>query len=643
MSNFIAIFIEQLKRFFCLKKIVLWFLFIGLSLAAVYSGIDDDKINRAKAEEFKKLETLIFQNMSNYLDMSHMGIDVFCKSAAIGILFAHPAVLTTISANINTIVTLKIFTILQSGVIFKAHPLMQFRFSSILLLLGSLLVLFFGYDSLRDLEYLKFLSSASSETTVYISIIVSRFLVLILSYLFILLLALGVMAIKGIYLTQSDFTGLIGFLKPVLLMLLSFFLLGTAIGKIRSLGIGITALLVLWIILIVLWPIICDSIVEKKANEITSYYKIHNDKLTVVSEFEKKAEKDKGAYIDNTPEGRKEVVEGYWKNVFPLIEKLDEQPLNEITQVIKEMQYITSLTPATFYLAVANEASSRGYQNFLNFYKYLLELRRQLVRFWIDRVYYNDPTVMVNFVKKDENVFKAKSQLPFYFYQGVVINLCYCIVLLFVSYFLFRFNLFHLPKNSFTCTQVNLKIKPKQIIGANKDFPDFFPQILNVFFGKIKHFTGKISIDGENIVTPVKKNFIYLPQHEHFPDDIKTKDLIAFFKRLFKLSAEEFLSLKDAAGKANLNKYFVKLSKVQKTKLLLTLVSFGKNQVYILDDFGNGSTINDRAEMNKLSTLLRDKSIIVLDLCTSGIPWLSTNAVLSVSAANNEFISIIQI
>lgn len=204
-------------------------------------------------------------------------------------------------------------------------------------------------------------------------------------------------------------------------------------------------------------------------------------------------------------------------------------------------------------------------------------------------------------------------------------------------------NLFRLDKNNLPCTHVNLKIKSNQIIGATKDFPDIFPQLLYVFFGKIKHFTGKITIDGENIVTPVKKDFIYLPQHDQFPGDIKTKHLIVFFKRLFKLSDDESLKLKEAAGEGNLDKYFVKLKKIEKTKLLLTLVSFRKNQVYIIDDFGSGSTSNDRCQMMGLSPLLRDKDTIVLDFCSSGIPWLSINATMPVNVANNEYIAEIQV
>ncbi len=643
MPTFIAFFLQELKRFLCRRNFIIYGIILIVSLIAVLSSISGYKATVAKEKEFFKMEAENFKNLRNYVNYSKSGINIFFYPTAANVLFANPVVMSELVAHIDTIVTLNIHSNCQGKLLFIQNSYFQMRLSTILLLLASLLALFIAYDSLRELEYLKFLASASSEKAVYISIILSRFFLVILSFLTILFFALCIMSIKGIYLNKSDFVGLQGFLIGALVMLMAFFFLGTAIGKIRSQGISTAVLLASWIILVLMMPVIFDSIIEGKANDIPSYYKVYNDKLSVVSSFEKWVKETEGPVDEKRLDVFRKLAESYFIKEYKEIEAIEEKFKEEIKQEIKLSNQLYNLLPSTFYLSTASEAGGRGYQNFLDFYSYLQELRRQLLRFWIDRVYYNDPKVMVNFVKKDENVFKTKSQLPFYFDQGVLINLGYSIVFLFLSYFFFRLNLFHLDKNSLPCTHVDLKIKPKQIIGANKDFPDFSHQILNVFFGKIKHFSGKISIDGENIVTRFKKNFLYLPKHEHFPDDIKTKHLVALFKRLFKLSGDECLSLKDAAGKANLNKYFVKLSKIEKTKLLMTLVSFGKNRVYILDDFGNGSTNNDRAEMNKLTALLRDRDIIVLDFCTSGIPWLSTDAVLSVSAVDNEFISTIQI
>lgn len=640
MNTFRALFLQVLNRFNCKRNFIIYAIVLILFLIAVFTSINayEKAVNSEK--EFLKMEAENFKKLRNYDVYAQKGINIFFAPTPINILFTNPTVMSEIVARIDTVSTLDIHSNCQGKMLFQNS--FKISPSTILFVLGSLLALFIGHGSLGDLEYLKSLASDTSEKAVYISIVLSRFILLTLSYLSIFSIGVCIMTLKGIYFNQSDLVGLTGFLTVSFFLLLFFFLLGTTIKKKQSQGFDIIVLLALWAILIFIIPWILDYLIEIKSNDIPSYYKVYNDKSTIVSNFEKKAEREKGKYIDNTPEGRKEVIESFWNNDYKIIEKNDYQFKEEFKKLIKLSNNLYNLLPSAFYLSTANEASGRGYQNFLDFYDYIQDLQRQFVRFWIDRVYYNDPKVMVNFIKGDENIFKAKSQLPFNFWLGIFINLGYCIVLLFLSYFLYLKNLFRLDKKNLPCTHVDLKIKSNQRIEITKDYTGFFPQILNVFFGQIKHFTGKISIDGEDIVTPVKKNFIYLPKHENFPDDLKTKHLISYYKQIFKLSKDECIELKKAAGKNNLNKYFVKLSKIEKTKLLLTVASFGKKKVVIIDDFGSGSTNNDRLEMMNLSSLLMHKNLVVMDICSLGIPWLSINANMSIAVANNAFVSKIE-
>ena len=41
--------------------------------------------------------------------------------------------------------------------------------------------------------------------------------------------------------------------------------------------------------------------------------------------------------------------------------------------------------------------------------------------------------------------------------------------------------------------------------------------------------------------------------------------------------------------------------------------------------------------MMSLSMLLRDKGLIVMDFCSSGIPWMSANASISVNVSKDEY------
>ena len=642
MSKFYANFLDQVNRYFCWRNLIIFLCLIIIVLYSTHLGVNEHNVSIAQEKEFQKTSELLFSKMIDYYRYSVEGFDILSMPAASRALFASPAILSNLAANINTIVNLHIYNDCQSKAIFKSNALFQYRLSTILLILGSLLALFFNFEFLREPEYLKFIASASSEENVFASIIVPRFLLLILSYISILLLSLGMMAIKGVSLTHRDFIGLLGFLISASIMLLFFFLLGTVFGSIRKPFYAVAALLVSWLFLVLLFPCMFDAIIEEKANTITSYYKVYKEKLTIMSDFEKKAEKEKGAYIDNTPDGRKEVIEGYWNNVFPLIEQQDERLMNEITQVIKEMQNISNLTPVTFYLSTANEASGSGYQNFLNFFRYLLDLRRQFVRFWFDQVYYNDPKVMVNFVKKDENVFKAKSAVPFYFNRGVVINLGYCIILFFLSFFLYKRALCPPPKKASAFKDIAMNFVPGDLTEIKVYHKEFTTQFLNVFFGKIKHFTGKLSIDADTIVTNEKKDFLYLPPKEKIPGEIKVKKFLSFSKRLLKPSNEEFENITAGLDKAIFNKTFEKLEPIDKARVLLTAAQMKKSPVYIIDTIITGIPEEDQKIVSDIVQGLKTDDTVIINFSNETGFWTEPDVYKSIRFDGTKYFNLLK-
>lgn len=588
MSKFYANFLQEVNRFFCLRNMIIFLCLAILVLYSTHLGVMDHNVSIEQEKEFQKTAELSFNKLLDYYWYSVYGFDILSLPAASGVLFANTTALSNLAANINTIVNLRIYNDCQSKAIFNANALFQYRLSTILFLLGSLLAIFLNVEFLREQEYLKFLASASSEESVFTSIIVSRFLLLLLSYFSILVLSLGMMAIKGIPLTHRDFIGLLGFLISASIMLLFFFLLGTVFGSIRKPFFAVAALLVIWIALVLLVPGMFDSVIDEKANAISSYYKVYNDKLSIVSNFEKQASKRGLIYGKTSMDVLRKEVKSYLNNEYKAIEAIEEKFKEEIRQMIKFSNQLYNLLPTTFYLSTACEASSRGHQNFLDFYSYLQKLRRQFVEFWIDRVYFNDPKVMVNFVKKDENVFKAKSAVPFYFTQGVVINLGYCIVLFFLSFFLYKKALFPAPKKAHVLKGLSFNILPGMFTEIKLYKEQFMAYFLDVFFGRIKRITCEFILWGENIVTKVKKDFMYLPRKESIPGDISVKSFLNLFKRLLKPTEETFQKLTAGLDKKFLKKTFADIEGTDKALLLLTVAQMKKSPVLILDNIADG-------------------------------------------------------
>jgi len=642
MSTFSAILLQVLNRFLCRRNLIIFGIILIVSLIAVLSSISSHEATVAKEKEFLKMEAANFNNFLNYLDYSKSGINIFFYPSAASVLFANPVVMSELVAHIDTVITVNIHSNCQGSVLFQQNSYFRMRLSSVLLILASLLTLFIAYDSLRELEYLKFLASASSEKAVYLSILLSRFLLVILSFLSILFFALCIMSIKGIYLNKSDFVGMQGFLIGAVVMLMFFFLLGTAIGKIRSQGIGIAVLLAIWIVLVLLMPGVFDSIIEGKANNITSYYKVYNDKLTVVNNFEKQASERGLIYGKTSMDVLRNEVKRYLNNEYKAIKAIEEKLKEEIRQVIKFSNQLYNLLPSTFYLSTANEASSRGYRNFDDFYSYLLELQRQFVEFWMDRVYYNDPKVMVNFVKKDENVFKAKSAVPFYFSQGVIINLGYCIILFFLSFFLYKRALCPHPKKASAFKDIAMNFVPGDLTEIKVYHKEFTTQFLNVFFGKINHFTGKLSVDADTIVTNEKKDFLYLPPKEQIPGDLKVKTFLSFSKRLLKASNEEFENITAGLDKAIFNKTFEKLEPIDKARVLLTAAQMKKSPVYIIDTIITGIPEEDQKIVSDIVQGVKTDDTVIINFSNETGFWTTPDVYKSIRFDGTKYFNLLK-
>lgn len=301
---------------------------------------------------------------------------------------------------------------------------------------------------------------------------------------------------------------------------------------------------------------------------------------------------------------RKE-IESYLNNEYKDIEAIDVRLKGDIKQVIIASNNLYNFLPTTFYLSTANEASSRGYQNFLDFYGYSHTLRRQFVRFWIDRVYYNDPKVLVNFVKDDENIFKAKSKLPFNFRQGVFINSGYCIILLFLSYFLFIRNLFPAPKTEAVLKKVCFNVPPSKItdIKADKKFTTYF---LNVFFGRIKRFSGEFILWGLNMVNRDKKPFLFIPTKDAIPKDLKVKSFLNIFKRTSRNSKENFQKITADLDKKVFKKTFAEINDFCKARVLLMAAQMNKRPVLIIDNIAKDLCYEDFEKIKPIILDLKD-------------------------------------
>jgi len=621
MGHFKSFFVLLLKIFFSRRNIFLLLLLLALSIYSTQQGIKEREQILNNLEEFKKAEASFFGDLEHYKDYSNMGFKVLLIPGSASIFFSNPVLLSELSARINSITILDIGSNCKGGLVLRGNSPFKPRFSNVVRVLASLLILFLGYEIMKKKEFLRSLSSQWCKFGVFMSISFSLMILFIMCILVMFSFCLGLTVLQGISLTAPDIKGLVISLPPMILKLLFFFFFGAILGSIRSKYTGIPGLLAVWIIFIFIYPAAVNSHIEDKSNEITSAYKADKEKLKTMTNFEKRAAKEAGEYKDNTDEGRRKVVEKFWEKDSKEIQAVDEKLKQEISQLIDEYNTLSLLTPTTFYTNTCDEVSSRGYQSYLDFYTYLQDLRSKFVRFWIDRVYYHDPKVLVNFVTNDENLFYSKSRVPKNYWTGVFIHLWIVILLAAISYLLFKRSLEHVSaKEIKELGKVDLDLD-KGELKVWITLKEHFKKVLfNMFSGVSKGlfkkgFKGEVYFDGADTADgKFKNNFVYTCHADELPGDMKVIDLLKFYAGWNQLPANELENhLNNEELKKILKKPIKELEKHEKFEVSLGLLNMSKSDIYLINNIASGMPMTCSVKLlNKMEELQSNSLVIYL-------------------------------
>ena len=628
LPGFKAIFFKGINRFACKKNIVILAALILLLQCSLFKDSQEYQVFMEKSKEFQANEALAFKKMANYSMISGLGINILFSPSSSGGFFTHPPLMSELSANINTIVTLDIKNNSQGKSLFKSSSIFQMTFSSILLLLGTLASLFIGINAFCDKAYLKSQCSTYHEKFIFGYTLLSQFILIIACFLLILIITLCHAAIQGIFKTVIDYSGMLAFTAVFLINAAFFFLIGVIISFTSSLRTKIAVLLIIWIIFSWLIPIAFHSLITNEANTITSQYKVYNDKLTVVENFEKGVLEKEGQFDKTKLDIFRKLAEEYWNNDFKQIEAKDGQFEGQIARVIQKYYNYFMLTPTTFYYASTEALSSRGYNNFINFSDYVWDMRRKFVRFWIDRVYYHDPKELVSFIKEDENIFKARAQLPENFASGILLNLIYVIILLGISYFLFE-RYYHISGNKEPVKTNNpiISIPKGQIktLWVTKNAVGFCERLYNLLSGKFYTYHKNeppIQLKIEDVdytENRVKADFYYVCHPDKLPEDMKVKDFINFniWQRNFS-KAEETETRAHIFSNPGIetikNKYIGKLNKEQKGEVMLSVLPYYRHKIYLVDTVTEGMSLAFIIRLNEIMKDWVDRGAAVIFL-----------------------------
>lgn len=623
MGKFAAFLKLELKRFVNKRNIIIFLLIILLSLYYVNKGIDNHKRTLEISKEFQDVESILFSKILNYTHYSFLGFNLLFIPDIAEIFFVNTGKVSELTAKIDSVTTLNIKNDCKSIFLFKEKYLVPMDFSGIMLLIFSLLTLFYGYDSLRDKGYLKFLTSFTSHKKVFFFVIFSRFILIALSFMFIFACVFLLFLVRNVTIPAHVLVNLSGYLLTALLMMFFFFLFGVIIGNIRSKTAGITAIIIVWLIFLFLIPGAFNTFVNESAENITSNYKTELAKLNIVNKFETRVASQLGKFSKEKVVKFREMAESYLATEFKEMEEVEEFHKKELIENIERYNRLSAFTPTTFYYLTCGEVSSRGYGNFINFYTYLQDLKHQFMKFWVDRVYHHDSNVMVNFVKGDENLFHGTSHLPGNFGTGVIINCAYILLLIIVSYFHFKAYLYR-PEVKRTVKEKNLPIILSKgdlvvmiLYHGNHGYND---HLFNILSGHRNTFNKdlKIEIDRVDLTgNQTKQDFLYLCHPDKLPQDIKAIDFAAFILKFLKPGKKEKGELLKSLKEEPFNsKAWGQLESIDKGRIFLSVLPFFKHKVFLLDDVGFDMPVDYIFELNEVMKGWAESGSAVIYLTT---------------------------
>jgi ABC-type branched-subunit amino acid transport system ATPase component len=556
---------------------MLVFLLLGTIILQV--GIDKHKIDLKHQEEFINTEMKKVLRYINYHQVGIFGFRRLLEPIPLAAAFYNSITLNELLAFIDNGVRLKHMELKVGKNLFEKPFGGSLDLSWYFLIFGSLAISAWGFFALRNIQFLRYLMNFTGEKNVYWGIILARIIMIFLFLAAAFLLYRLQYLINGMGLDFNEITGLLTFFLMTALVWVFFLGLSTACGAIRDWRIGAVILGVLWILLVLIWPEVLSVIVSKKAAAtMKSAYKHEIRKIEKLMEFEKEAFEYSGRYKtrEEKIEADKRMGEKWWDKDFKEIEKLEAEMFEKTREIARSFQSWNIFNPVTHYKSVNNELSSRGYNAYLEFYRENQEIHKGFLRYYLDKKRYESYTKVVPYLSKEQLVSRSKVSLPAYFVPGLILNLAIIAGVLFLAYLRFNRSLFPVPEKGVTTENAVFTLTKGMIFGLIMYCLNLKNQFLNVFYGCFKEFRGKITIDGQNIVTREKKRFVYIPCPSRIYNATRIRHLLSLASKV------------SVPGIDIKKKVFGDLKDLEKARLLLAIAQSIKTGIIILDDFAEG-------------------------------------------------------
>ncbi len=592
-------------------------------------GIRDYKCLEGNIAEFQEVERIKVTKFAVMNQYGGYGFRLFFCPSALSVFFSNSGVGSEITSQIDSGEILKIYNSFKGKNLFLEKSGHLKDFAGIILLFGSLLALYFGYSSFRHRDYIKMIAGFSGFKPVFFNILIARILLLILSVGALTGLGLLLLIVNSVVLSGIELQYLLKFLFVTVIMLVYFFLLGTVVSSLRSTAVAIVSMLSVWFLFVFFMPGLIGRLVAKRAENITLNYQLEMKKLGTLMNFEKQAMKKEGKF--KLEEGKsateKGMVESYWENEFREIESLERGMIEEMNDNVIFYHSLSSLLPSTFYITMNNEFSSRGYKNFIDFYRYVHALKKEFVRFYLDRAFSPEYDKVENFIKGNENIYYSASNLPYFAKRGTLLTILNILILFALSYIGFKRAMFRFVKPRLTevsryfptLESFKLQIKKGESYTLLSSDDLIKEHLYTIFSGAALNVSDwealkeKVSLVDDCVTTAT--DFVYIGKMEEWPSDITVGDFLKLLKRLAGKKSSRAAEISILMGIDTIkHKHFGSITESDKRKAVFAGAKLKESNFYIFDDFARGMPLEFVIEFRKHLRRLKENGDSILYL-----------------------------
>jgi len=616
-----ALFFLETRRFFSRKKLIFLFLIFILLLIMGAIGIKDYKQSHDGAREFQEAERMIFSELDNFSQYSFQGLRFVFLPSGVSTFFNNYNISRELTARLTSVTTLDIFCNLKGKELAARYWKEYMDFAGVFLIFFGLFALVLGYEIPADKEYLKYLSTIFGIKRLFNYMLFIRYILIMVTFLFILGIQLILLKIMGINFIWEDWRGLNYFMVAAAIVILFFLLSGSLIGLIRSKSNSFIRPLAVWFVLVFLLPWILYLIGWEGASDIQNSYQSEVKKMSIIVKFERMCQKKQGDFDRSNIKKERELIDEYYKKYYPKIIGIELKDRENIANRIQNYWKSSIIMPTTFYNMVCREVSSGGYGSFLQFYDFLISQHEAFSHFWVDHVFYGKPDEMESFIKGDENLFHGESQVPPYFLGGTIINLAYCLLLYILS--LTGFNRILRKYEDIAPFKKKEDIFPlnsKQINTFFTDRPGLRDYLYMIFTGnnsflKNTHQSIEITLDGKHFKGDYpEQGFRYICQPNDLPGDMKGSDFINFELRNNRVSQQVRKQSKTKLKKGLLHKTIMKMTIEEKFQLLSVIIPHMQGNIFLFYHTCKGLTLDFYITFKNQLKLLQDKGATIIYL-----------------------------